>query len=169
MTGRGRPSSESPTGAERRRWLSSVLRLTFAPLLDFVYHYLDWNDKAGKPDHGKIWSTVGFVFGLAGIAIFGPSTVRTCEAITKVVLLSEDPAMAAVLVKACGTMLASLLALTFLTFSMAFGIVGFKIYANSKAARAQAQALGQIGEAAVQTSAEVATRRAQGVDFEATG
>jgi hypothetical protein len=143
MTGRGRPSTESPTGAERRRWLSSVLRLTIAPLLDFVYHYLDWNDKAGKPDHGKIWSTIGFLFGLAGIAVFGPATVRTCEAITKVVLLSDDPVMAGVLVKACGVMLASLLALTFLTFAMAFGIVGFKIYANSKAARAQAQTLGQ--------------------------
>lgn len=140
MRRRGRPSGASPTGAERRRVMSAVFRGVFGPALDFVYHYLDLTGRDGRPDHGKIFGSIAFGFGLIGLALFGPAVIRTCEAVTAAAI--RDPETAAVLVKACGLMLTALLAYGGLVFAMAFGLAGFRVWAKSRAAGTSA-ALGQ--------------------------
>ena len=156
-----------------RRWPNRLLRWAVDPWMDYVFWRLDLNT-GGRPNHGKVLSTIAFFFGLVGLGIFGTTTVRLCSAVERVLFLAMkgavpiDPAAIGQLVRACALTTAALLAYAALVFGMPFGLSGFKVWATTKGG-GTTEALGQVGAAAAQTSAEIAARRAQGGDdFEVT-
>lgn len=130
-----------PDGPNRRGVWSRLLRYWLEP----IYYWLDLRDRFGRPDHGKIFSTVAFLFGLVGLAIFSPVVMEMCRKA----------------VPGCGMVLAAFLAMMALVFAMAFGLAGYRVWAKNK---------GGGTEEALTTAinAEIAARRAQGGDYEVT-
>lgn len=135
-----------PGGAEARTLWSQLCRYWLPP----IYYFLDLNDRTGRPNHGKVLSTVAFFLGCVGIVAAGTGVLR------------EDS------IKGHASELAWILAYSALVFSLPFGLSGFKVWASTKGG-GTTEALARIGVADLQTSAEVAARRAQGGgDFEVT-
>jgi hypothetical protein len=164
------PTSEAEA-IQRRRLLNRVLRKTVDPLISWAFHWLDLNDRDGRPNHSKILSTVAFGFGLVGLAMFGKEVVETCGAVQRlanlaakgIVPISVDTLNP--LVKSCALMTAALLAYAALVFGMPFGLSGFKVWASTKGG-GTVDALGKT--AATVANAEVAARRQIGGDVEPT-
>lgn len=90
------------------------MRATLDPVLDWVFYRLDLNGPNGRPDHGKVFSTLAFLWGITILTLAGPEVALLCRAGAA----------------GCGLALSMYMAFAALVFAMAFGAQGFRIWAK---------------------------------------
>jgi hypothetical protein len=136
--------TELAIGVRRRRLVNRVLRSTTDPFLEWLFHWLDLNDRSGQPNHSKILSTFAFFLGCAGVV-----------ASSWYLLMHETTSVAT---------FGFILAYSALVFSLPFGLAGFKVWASTKGG-GTVEAEAQVATAEI---AAIAARRQQGGDYEVT-
>lgn len=141
------PQHVRSDGENRRGIWSRTLRYWLEP----VYYWWDLRDYRGRPDHGKILSSVAFFFGLTGLAYFGPIVAQMCRTAQA----------------GCATALGFFLAYSVLVFAMAFGLAGFRAYVKYRGG-GTAEGFTQIATTEAKLAAEIVERRKQGGDYEVT-
>lgn len=133
-----------------RSYFGRLMRNTLDPVLDWAYYRLDLNDAQGRPDHGKVFSTVAFIWGIGVLTLAGPEVAVLCRAGAA----------------GCGLALSMYLAFAALVFAMAFGAQGFRIWAKYRGG-GTTEAAGQVAasfeDAAKQALAEASPEGAERV------